>query len=146
MDMQVTTKNFLELIDEIGPSFAERSKENSETDNFIHENTKYLKRLKFYSAMVPVELGGGGVSHSEMCAIIQKLGRYCPSTALTFSMHQHIIAANRWNHNKGNAGKAMLEMIAAAGDQYEPAAKHQTRHQDSAPAIFTPRRRPQGRL
>lgn len=112
MDVHVNMKDFLQLTDDIGPDFERRSIERADSDQFIAENVAELKRLKFYSAMVPRELGGGGVSHSQMCAIIRNIGGYCPSTALTLSMHQHIIAANRWNHEHGNPGQAVLEMVA----------------------------------
>ncbi len=116
MDMRVNSKtkttDFLNLADEIGPDFAKRAAANNENDDFVYDNVDDLKRHKFYSAMVPAELGGGGVSHSKMCAVIRKIGRYCPSTALTFSMHQHLIAANRWNYQKGNPGQVLLEKVA----------------------------------
>ncbi|MBL6957771.1 MAG: acyl-CoA/acyl-ACP dehydrogenase [Rhodospirillales bacterium] len=111
--MHVNTKDFLAIVDEIGPEIEANSAELKEGDAFLNDNVALLKKHKFYSAMVPKELGGGGVLHSEMCAIIRMLGRYCPSTALMFSMHQHLIATARWNYHRNNPGLVLLEKVAA---------------------------------
>jgi Acyl-CoA dehydrogenase, N-terminal domain len=61
--------------------------------------------LKLFFAMVPEELGGAGVSHTEMCGLIRDMAQYCPSTALAFSMHQHLVAAAVWNYRQDNPGE-----------------------------------------
>ena len=72
-----------------------------------------LKAAKLFSAAVPKELGGGGAPHSEMCRIVRTIAHYCPSTALSFSMHQHLIAAQIWNYRRGKPGQKLLERVAA---------------------------------
>jgi acyl-CoA dehydrogenase len=49
---------------------------------------------------VPVELGGGGASPSDLCALMRTLGASCASAALALSMHTHQVAmaAWRWRH------------------------------------------------
>lgn len=113
MDAYAPRKDVMEIIDEIGPAFAARAAENDANDIFVQENFNDLKTHKMFSALIPEELGGGGVSHSDMCQAIRKIGQYCSSTALTLSMHQHIISAAVWNHRNGKPGKAMLEKVAA---------------------------------
>ena len=69
------------------------------------DNYAELRERKLFSAMVPAELGGGGLTHSEMCHLIRELAGYCSSTALAFSMHQHLVAAAVWNYRRGNPGE-----------------------------------------
>lgn len=101
-----------EVIRELGPDFAARAAENDENDRFVADNYEALKQAKLFSAMVPVELGGGGVSHSEMCRLIVELASYCASTALAFSMHQHLVAAAVWNYRHGKPGEKLLRKVA----------------------------------
>ena len=113
MDALAKTINTTEILDAIGPAFAARAADNDQNDRFVQENFDALRAQKLFSAMVPVELGGGGVSHSEMCDTVRRIGTYCSSTALSFSMHQHLIAAAVWNYRRGKPGKALLEKVAA---------------------------------
>ena len=82
-------------------------------DKFATENYQQLKEMKFFSAMTPEELGGGGVNYSQMCKLIKQIAQYHPSTALSASMHQHIIAANHFNYVHGKPGQAVLEKVIA---------------------------------
>jgi alkylation response protein AidB-like acyl-CoA dehydrogenase len=110
---QLRISDYMDMIEEIGPEFATRAAARNDSDEFVSDNFADLRERKFFSAMVPHELGGGGVAHSEMCTIIRKIAHYCPSTALTLSMHQHLIAANRYNYHNGNPGQALLEKVVA---------------------------------
>ena len=51
------------------------------------------------SMLVPTELGGGGASHAEACAVLSELARGCPSTSLSYSMHSHVVGAQVWRHH-----------------------------------------------
>jgi alkylation response protein AidB-like acyl-CoA dehydrogenase len=106
--------NLLELVQVIGPRFAEGAAERDEADAFVAEHYEILKKYKVFSALVPVELGGGGTRHSAMCAFLRQLAHYCPSTALALSMHQHLVAAAVYNHAHGRPGRKLLEQVAAA--------------------------------
>ena len=72
-----------------------------------------LKRHRVFSALVPADLGGGGLRHSAICTFLRKLAHYCPSTALALSMHQHLVAAAVYNHRQGQPGRKLLERVAA---------------------------------
>ncbi|MGB6334497.1 MAG: acyl-CoA dehydrogenase family protein, partial [Thermoanaerobaculia bacterium] len=76
-----------QIIDELGPRFAERAGDHDDNDTFVAENYAELKEHRFFSAQIPAELGGGGLLHSEMCDLIRRLGSYCSSTGLATSMH-----------------------------------------------------------
>ncbi len=97
----------------IGPRFAEGAAERDAGDIFVTEHYDVLKQHKIFSALVPVELGGGGARHSAMCAFLRRLAHFCPSTALALSMHQHLVAAAVYNHQNGRPGRALLERVAA---------------------------------
>ena len=60
---------------------------------------------------VPSELGGGGATHAETCAVLAELARACPSTALTFSMHSHLIAAQVWRHHRGLPAPTLSKVV-----------------------------------
>jgi alkylation response protein AidB-like acyl-CoA dehydrogenase len=102
------------LVQIIGPRFAEGAAERDAGDVFVADHYDVLKQHKVFSALVPAELGGGGVSHSAMCRFLCQLAHYCPSTALALSMHQHLVAAAVYNHRNGKPGQKLLEKVAAS--------------------------------
>jgi alkylation response protein AidB-like acyl-CoA dehydrogenase len=104
--------NWTALIDQLGPKFAERTSVHDADDSFVADNYEELKSHKFFSAQVPSELGGGGLSHSQMCELIRRLATYCSSTGLATSMHQHLVAAAIYNYRHGKPGQALLEKVA----------------------------------
>jgi alkylation response protein AidB-like acyl-CoA dehydrogenase len=112
--VQKPTLDLQALVQTIGPSFAEGAAERDATDTFVAEHYDVLKHHKVFSALVPTELGGGGVRHSAMCGFLRQLAHYCPSTALSLSMHQHLVAAAVYNHRQGRPGKKLLERVAAS--------------------------------
>jgi alkylation response protein AidB-like acyl-CoA dehydrogenase len=97
---------------ELGPVFAERAAAYDESDGFIAENYTEMREARLFSALVPEPLGGGGLSYSEVCTLVRGLGRSCGSTALTFSMHQHLVAAALWNYRHGKPGEKLLRAVA----------------------------------
>jgi len=101
------------LVPIIGPRFAEGAAERDAGDVFVAEHYDMLKHHRVFSALVPADLGGGGLRHSSMCTFLRQLAHYCPSTALALSMHQHLVAAAAYNHRQGRPGKKLLERVAA---------------------------------
>ena len=97
----------------IGPGFAEGAAERDAGDVFVAGHYDVLKHHKVFSALVPADLGGGGLRHSSMSAFLRQLAHYSPSTALALSMHQHLVAAAAYNHRQGRPGKILLERVAA---------------------------------
>ncbi|HEX7052737.1 MAG TPA: acyl-CoA dehydrogenase family protein [Burkholderiales bacterium] len=105
--------NAREPIAELGARFAARAGELAEGDQFVAGNYEELRASGLLAAGVPAELGGQGMEVGELAAMLATLARACPSTALAFSMHTHIVAlaAWRWRHQKAPTGP-MLEKVA----------------------------------
>lgn len=100
------------LIHELGQDFAQRAEKHDLEGSFVSENYQQLKEHRFFSAMVPKELGGEGLSHAEMCHLVRQIAHYCSSTALAFSMHQHLVAAAVWKYKQKGEGAPLLERVA----------------------------------
>lgn len=119
MGMQAVTTNDRVLSDwaalarELGPRFAARASAHDAADSFVADNYRDLRERRVFSAGVPAELGGGGASHAELCAMARVLGQHCGSTALALAMHTHqvAIAAWRWRH-EGAAMELLLRRVA----------------------------------
>ncbi len=107
-----TTPNWIELTHRLGEDFEKRATEYDKNGTFVFNNYEDLKKHNFFSAMIPQKLGGGGLTHEDMCDIIRIIAYYCSSTALAFSMHQHLIAAAIWKFKHKNVGKKMLQNVA----------------------------------
>src|SRR5206468_3826871 len=60
---------------------------------FPAETIDALRAEGALSALVPTELGGGGVSFEAIAAASFELGRRCGSSAMVFAMHQIQIAS-----------------------------------------------------
>jgi alkylation response protein AidB-like acyl-CoA dehydrogenase len=100
------------LAGEIGPGFAARAADVDETDTFVAKNYAELTARRFFSAGVPAELGGGGASHRELCAMLRELAHHCGSTALALSMHTHLLAATVWRWRQQQPVEPLLRRIA----------------------------------
>jgi acyl-CoA dehydrogenase len=59
---------------------------------FPQEGINAIKELKLMGAYIPEELGGLGMSISQVARICEALGQYCGSTAMIFAMHQIQVA------------------------------------------------------
>ena len=101
------------IIEELGPQFAAQAASRDESAVFVAENYEALHARGVFKALVPEELGGGGLAHSEMCAFVRGLARHCGGTALALSMHQHLVAAAVYNYRNGKPGQKLLEKVAS---------------------------------
>jgi alkylation response protein AidB-like acyl-CoA dehydrogenase len=101
------------LAQELGMLFAERAAALDEEDRFVGENYADLKASGLISAGAPIELGGGGATHAEMCEVVRTIGRHCGSTALAFSMHTHQVLTNAWRWRHASAPvEGLLKRVA----------------------------------
>lgn len=96
------------------PDFAARASEYDSSDRFVAENYAALKEACLFSAAVPAEFGGDGLSVPELSRLLREMAHACSATALAYSMHTHVVAliAWRWRHQKAPV-EAILTRIAA---------------------------------
>jgi alkylation response protein AidB-like acyl-CoA dehydrogenase len=99
---------------ELSADFATRAADHDANDTFVAENYAMLREAKLFSAPVPAELGGGGASYADHCAIIRSIARGCGSTALAYSMHSHLLQALVSGYRQGATPPAepLLRRIA----------------------------------
>jgi alkylation response protein AidB-like acyl-CoA dehydrogenase len=99
---------------ELAARFADGAAAHDADDSFVAENYAELRERKFFSAGVPVALGGGGASHATLCHMLRALGAGCGSTALALSMHTHLVAGTvwRWKHGDKTA-EPLLRRVAS---------------------------------
>ncbi|MCB1044609.1 MAG: acyl-CoA dehydrogenase family protein [Acidobacteria bacterium] len=102
-----------EILDRLAETIRVQGQDCDRDDTFVAKNLLLLKEAGLYRAMIPEELGGGGISHSAMCQFLRELARFCGATALTLSMHQHLVAVQVFNYRNGKPAEAMLRRIAA---------------------------------
>jgi alkylation response protein AidB-like acyl-CoA dehydrogenase len=88
--------DWVRVAQELGPRFAMEAARHDEADAFVAQNFSQLKSAGVFAAGIPRELGGGGASYAELCAMLRTLGRHCGSTALALSMHTHAVATMVW--------------------------------------------------
>ena len=55
----------------IGPRFAEAAAEHDASGSFIADNYAVLKDHQVFSALIPVDLGGGGAPYSAMTVVTE---------------------------------------------------------------------------
>jgi len=106
--------DWLARADRVAVEIAARAAAHDADDSFVAENFALLKREGFFKAMVPVEFGGAGASHREVCGVIRRLAASCGSTGLAFSMHCHQVAVALWRwRNTGAPTDGLLKRVAA---------------------------------
>jgi alkylation response protein AidB-like acyl-CoA dehydrogenase len=112
--VETTRIDWVRRAEELGARFAARAGHHDMQDAFVHDNYAELKARHIFSAGVPAELGGGGATYPELCAMIRTLARGCPSTALALSMHTHNVATTawRWRHEQAPV-EMFLRRVAA---------------------------------
>lgn len=108
---QAVRTDWKTLTQELGKEFAGRAAQSDLEGAFVFENYEQLKTHRYFSAMVPETLGGGGLSHAEMCNLIRQIAQSCGSTALAFSMHQHLVAATIWKYLHQGEGMPVLKNV-----------------------------------
>jgi alkylation response protein AidB-like acyl-CoA dehydrogenase len=112
--MVLTELKLQDILAELGPEIEKQGLVYDAENKFAEKNFSLLKEQGVYKALIPSDLGGGGVQYSEVCYFLKDLANYCPSTSLTLSMHTHLIAVLVFKHMNGDAGatktlKAVVE-------------------------------------
>jgi acyl-CoA dehydrogenase len=112
---KAATKDWVAVARTLATDFATRVAEHDASDSFVAENYQALRDAKIFSAPVPAELGGGGADFATHCEIIRAIGRGCGSTALSYSMHSHLLQSLnwRWRQKATPPAEPLLRRIAA---------------------------------
>ena len=100
-----------DLTYQLGKKFEERAGKHDQHGSFVEANYQDLQHHGYFNALIPQELGGLGISHSEFCNHIRVIGQHCGSTALSLSMHSHLISANVWKYKRGMGGEDVLKRV-----------------------------------
>ena len=109
---QTQETKWMDIAHDLSKEFGEIANKIDLGAESIEQNYIKLKENGFLKLLIPVEFGGEGITHSEMCNILKIIAQNCASTALALSMHQHLLAANIWKYRKGQGGEAILKKIA----------------------------------
>ena len=111
-DRHSATGSLVERARAIGPRLAEHSARHDLDGTFVVEAYDALRDAGLLTAAVPVELGGGGATITELTALQRELAHHCGASALASSMHQHVVAFTAWRYRRGmpgaESGTAML--------------------------------------
>lgn len=116
-DEQETTRHssWAEIAEEVGAAIAPRAAEHDRDGRFVHDAFDLLRARGVPAMQVPEDLGGPGARHSETCELLRILGRSCGATAVTLSMHSHLVAAQVWRHLHGQDAAGVLTRVAEDG-------------------------------
>jgi alkylation response protein AidB-like acyl-CoA dehydrogenase len=94
------------------PALAAQAATMDRRGEFVHEGFAMLREHQLLSMLVPTELGGGGASHADACAVLAEIAHGCPSASLAFAMHSHLVAAQVWRYHRGMPAP-VLEKVGA---------------------------------
>jgi acyl-CoA dehydrogenase len=85
--------DLLRELNRVGSEIIEPASHSVDSEaRFPHEAIDALKDLQLMSAYVPEEMGGLGLSITELSRICETLALYCASSAMIFAMHQIQVA------------------------------------------------------
>ena len=104
------------LTSEMLARFEVRAAAYDRENRFFDQDFEELQAAGYLRLPIPVELGGGGFTLSQMAGEQRKLGYYAPATALAVNMHLYWVglAADLWR--KGDKSLEWLLRDAAAGE------------------------------
>ena len=101
-------------LEELAPRLAAADARSDASGSYIADNMALLRDAGFLALAVPSELGGAGLSRTEIASLLRALARSSSSTALAFAMHTHVVAAAawRWKHQQAPTD-GLLKRVAA---------------------------------
>jgi len=112
----VDQRSFVERAAACGPFLRQNAAVYDHEGTWVRESFEHVRDAGLLAIAVPVELGGGGATISEVAAVQRELAKHCGSTALASAMHQHVTAFTRWRYGRNLPGaEATLRKIADDG-------------------------------
>lgn len=108
------TTDWIETAHALVPELAERAAAHDRAGTFVQDGMDLVRARGLLAMLVPAELGGGGATFADACAVLTALAHGCPATSLTLSMHMHLVAAQVWRHHR-DLPAPVLPKVAADG-------------------------------
>lgn len=100
----------------VGKKLAAHTERHDRDGTFVDEGVEALRGAGLLSIAVPEELGGSGATVADVAAVQRELARYCGSTALATSMHQHVTTFTAWRFRRELPGaEATLKRVVDDG-------------------------------
>ena len=111
-DAAKTEHELIEWAASFGPLLTENAERHDRDGTFVTESHNALRDAGLLTIGVPEELGGRGATIRQTAMVQRELAKYCGSTALCSSMHQHIVQFGAWRYRRGMPGaEAMLKNV-----------------------------------
>src|SRR5215211_7011889 len=113
----------------LGPQIAEEGRRCDAENRYVGANIATLREHGFLGLGVPAELGGGGLSRTELASMLSELAHHCSATALVLAMHTHTVAAAawRWRYQKAptdgllkRVAAERLQLLSSGGSDWLP--------------------------
>jgi alkylation response protein AidB-like acyl-CoA dehydrogenase len=113
----------------LGPQIADEGRACDAENRYVGANIAVLREHGFLGLAVPAELGGGGLSRTELANMLRELAHYCSATALVLAMHTHTVAAAawRWRYQKAptdgllkRVAAERLQLLSSGGSDWLP--------------------------
>lgn len=95
----------------LAPALRAAAERHDRDNTFVDDEIAALRSSDLLAMLVPADLGGGGATLGDVGAVLAELARACPATALTFSMHQHVLAAQVWRHRRGLPAPVLTKVV-----------------------------------
>ncbi len=113
---KITETDLIERAATVGEEIAKHAIRHDIEGTFVDEGLECLRDAGLLALAVPTELGGMGATGRQVAAFQRGLARYCGSTALATSMHQHVTVFTAWRYRRDMPGaEATLRRIADEG-------------------------------
>jgi alkylation response protein AidB-like acyl-CoA dehydrogenase len=106
------------LTDEMLQRFQQRAPGYDQENRFFTEDFEELKEAGYLLMAVPREMGGMGMSMTEVCKEQRRLGYYAPADALAVNMHLYWTGIAADLHRAGDHSLDWLLRAAADGEVF----------------------------
>jgi alkylation response protein AidB-like acyl-CoA dehydrogenase len=104
------------LTDDMLQRFDERAPVYDRENRFFDEDWEELKASGYLAAPLPLDMGGGGLSLSEVNRLQRRLAYHAPATALAVNMHLYWVGLAADLRRMGAPGGDWILAKAAAGE------------------------------
>ena len=107
-----TAEELVDAATAVAASIAPLAADHDRDGTFVHEAFSELRARGFLAALVPTDFGGSGATHRQAGRILTELAKGCPATAVTLSMHYHLVATQIWRHRHDQPAEPFLRKVA----------------------------------